>query len=123
MRVFQDRATGITADAAAATYAPHSSTYTNTKVDATTATFSGLIDTASASAADLISGSAALETLHVFNDTPGGKNTLEVKCKPDAINSASLQIEHELTASAQETKLNLRDTSVPNSDSLNSRRR
>ena len=72
-----------------------------------------------------MSGSLALETLHVFNEVQGvSQNTLEIMNKPsgviqDAVNGASLQIEHELTASAQQATLNFWDTSVPNSTSLN----
>ena len=70
--------------------------------------------------ANILTGSAALETLNVFNETVGGSNTLEIKNKPDAINTASLQIEHELTASAQQAKVNFWDTSIPNSSSTSS---
>ena len=70
--------------------------------------------------ANILTGSAALETLHVFNETVGGSNTLEIKNKPDALNVASLQIEHELTASAQLAKVNFWDTSIPNSSSTSS---
>ena len=70
--------------------------------------------------ANILTGSAALETLNVSNETVGGKNTLEIKNKPDAINTASLQIEHELTASAQQAKVNFWDTSIPNSSSTSS---
>ena len=45
---------------------------------------------------------------------------MEIKNKPDALNTASLQIEHELTASAQHAKVNFWDTSIPNSASTNS---
>jgi hypothetical protein len=61
-----------------------------------------------------------LETLNVSNETVGGSNTLEIKNKPDALNTASLQIEHELTASAQQVKVNFWDTSIPNSSSTSS---
>ena len=70
--------------------------------------------------ANILTGSAALETLHVFNETVGESNTLEIKNKPDALNVASLQIEHELTASAQLAKVNFWDTSIPNSASTSS---
>jgi hypothetical protein len=70
--------------------------------------------------ASILAGSSALETLNVFNETVGGKNTVEIKNKPDALNTASLQIEHELTASAQQAKVNFWDTSIPNSASTNS---
>ena len=70
--------------------------------------------------ANILTGSAALETLNVSNETVGGKNTLEIKNKPDAINTASLQIKHVLTASAQQAKVNFWDTSIPNSSSTSS---
>ena len=73
-----------------------------------------------ANIANILTGSAALETLHVFNEAVGGSNTLEIKNKPDALNVASLQIEHELTASAQLAKVNFWDTSIPNSASTSS---
>ena len=73
-----------------------------------------------ANIANILTGSAALETLNVFNEVVGGSNTLEIKNKPDAINTASLQIEHELTASAQQAKVNFWDTSIPNSSSTSS---
>jgi hypothetical protein len=73
-----------------------------------------------ASIASILAGNSALETLNVFNETVGGSNTLEIKNKPDALNTASLQIEHELTTSAQQAKVNFWDTSIPNSASTNS---
>ena len=73
-----------------------------------------------ANIASILAGSSALETLNVFNETVGGSNTVEIKNKPDALNVASLQIEHELTASAQQAKVNLWDTSIPNSSSTSS---
>ncbi len=59
-----------------------------------------------ASIASILAGDTALEALTVFNEDVGGNNTVEIKNKPDALNVASLQIEHELTASAQQAKVN-----------------
>ena len=87
---------------------------------AATVTNQSGIAAVNANIANILTGSAALETLNVFNETVGGSNTLEIKNKPDAINTASLQIEHELTASAQQAKVNFWDTSIPNSSSTSS---
>ena len=45
---------------------------------------------------------------------------MEIKNNPDALNVASLQIDHELTASAQQAKVGFWDISIPNSASTNS---
>jgi hypothetical protein len=106
------------------TFGALSDTTANTAAIATataaTVTNQSGIAAVNANIANILTGSAALETLHVFNETPGGKNTLEIKNKPDNQNVASLQIEHELTASAQLAKVNFWDTSIPNSASTSS---
>ena len=84
---------------------------------AATVTNQSGIAAVNANIANILTGSAALETLNVFNEAVGGKNTLEIKNKPDNQNVASLQIEHELTSSAQLAKVNFWDTSIPNSAS------
>ena len=85
------------------TFGALSDTTANTAAIATataaTVTNQSGIAAVNANIANILTGSAALETLHVFNETVGGKNTLEIKNKPDNQNVASLQIEHELTAS------------------------
>jgi hypothetical protein len=90
-----------------------------TATAATVANQSG-VAAVNANIASILTGNSALETLNVFNEVVGGSNTLEIKNKPDAINTASLQIEHELTASAQLAKVNFWDTSIPNSASTSS---
>ena len=87
---------------------------------AATVTNQSGIAAVNANIASILAGSSALETLNVFNETVGGSNTLEIKNKPDVLNTASLQIEHELTASAQQAKVNFWDTSIPNSSSTSS---
>ena len=79
---------------------------------AATVTNQSGIAAVNANIASILAGNSALETLNVSNQTVGGKNTLEIKNKPDALNTASLQIEHELTASAQQAKVNFWDTSI-----------
>ena len=106
------------------TYGAKSDVTANTAAIATataaTVTNQSGIASVNANIANILTGSAALETLNVFNEVVGGSNTLEIKNKPDAINTASLQIEHELTASAQLAKVNFWDTSIPNSASTSS---
>ena len=106
------------------TFGALSDTTANTAAIATataaTVTNQSGIAAVNANIANILTGSAALETLHVFNETVGGSNTVEIKNKPDALNVASLQIEHELTTSAQLAKVNFWDTSIPNSSSTSS---
>ena len=106
------------------TYGAKSDVTANTAAIATataaTVTNQSGIAAVNANIANILTGSAALETLHVFNEVVGGSNTVEIKNKPDALNVASLQIEHELTASAQLAKVNFWDTSIPNSSSTSS---
>ena len=106
------------------TFGALSDTTANTAAIATataaTVTNQSGIAAVNANIANILTGSAALETLNVFNETVGGSNTLEIKNKPDALNVASLQIEHELTASAQLAKVNFWDTVIPNSSSTSS---
>jgi hypothetical protein len=87
---------------------------------AATVTNQSGIAAVNANIASILAGSSALETLNVSNEVVGGSNRLEIKNKPDALNTASLQIEHELTASAQQAKVNFWDTSIPDSASTNS---
>ena len=106
------------------TYGAKSDVTANTAAIATataaTVTNQSGIAAVNANIANILTGSAALETLHVFNEVVGGSNTVEIKNKPDALNVASLQIEHELTTSAQLAKVNFWDTSIPNSSSTSS---
>ena len=106
------------------TFGALSDTTANTTAIATataaTVTNQSGIAAVNANIANILTGSAALETLNVFNEVVGGSNTVEIKNKPDALNVASLQIEHELTASAQLAKVNFWDTSIPNSSSTSS---
>jgi hypothetical protein len=89
---------------------------------AAAATNQSLVAQTNSNIASILAGNSALETLNVSNEVVGGKNTLEIKNKPDALNTASLQIEHELTASAQQANVNFWDTSIPNSSSTSSAR-
>ena len=86
------------------TYGAKSDVAANTAAIATataaTVTNQSGIAAVNSNIASILTGSSALETLNVVNETVGGNNTLEIKYKPDALNTASLQIEHELTASA-----------------------
>ena len=106
------------------TFGALSDTTANTTAIATataaTVTNQSGIAAVNANIANILTGSAALETLNVFNEVVGGSNTVEIKNKPDALNVASLQIEHELTTSAQLAKVNFWDTSIPNSSSTSS---
>ena len=74
-----DRASGLTATTAAATYAAQSNVYTKTEAYATNSTITAVIAQANTNIANLTSGSASLETLNVFNELVGGANTLEIK--------------------------------------------
>ena len=102
--VFQDRSTGLTAAAAASTYAPQSGVYTKSEVDSTNSTTTALIAQASTNIADLELGN--LSGLNVYNAAASGSNTLEIRCRPDAsANQASLQIVHDHTTSGSRAKL------------------
>ena len=96
---------------AASTYAPQSTSYTKSEVDAQNSTTTSLVAQANSNIADIGLGNRS--GLNVFNAAPSSSNTLEIRCRPDAsANQASLHVDYDITASGSRAKLGFWDQTI-----------